>query len=38
MRWNYDGITATLRAEAASHPPIVVLKNETEDRDRKEIL
>ena len=38
MSWNYEGIAATLRAEAASHPPIVVLENEAEDRDRKKIL
>lgn len=39
MNWNYDGIAATLRAEmSSSHPPIVVLENEAEDTDGKEIL
>ena len=31
MLWNYDELASTLRAEMASHPPIVVLENDDED-------
>lgn len=34
MDWNYKELAATLRAQMASHPPVVVLKNETDDTDR----
>ena len=30
MDWNYKELAATLRAQMASHPPVVVLENETE--------
>lgn len=33
MNWNYEGIAATLKAEMASHLPVVVLENGAEDAD-----
>ena len=29
MNWNYEELAATLRAEMASHPPVVVLNNDS---------
>ena len=39
MNWNYQGLASTLRAEmSSSHPPIVVIKNETNNSYRKKVL
>ena len=38
MLWNYDELASTLRAQMASHPPIVVLEDDNEDADRETVL
>lgn len=37
MTWNYVELSATLRSQMASHPPIVVLEKEDEDDEGNEI-
>ena len=37
MSWNYEELAATLRAQMASHPPVIVIENE-EDADGKKVL
>ena len=38
IRWNYQELSPTLRAQMDGHPPIVVIGNETDSTDRKEVL
>ena len=38
MYWNYKELAATLRAQMTSHPPVVVLENETDNTDRETVL
>lgn len=33
MSWNTEELAATLRAQMASHPPVVVLENDAEPKD-----
>ena len=37
MNWNFQELAATLRAQMASHPPVIVIKDD-KDTDRKKIL
>lgn len=33
IKWNYSGLSPTLRAQMDGHPPVVVLKNESSNDD-----
>lgn len=37
MTWNYEELSATLRSQMSSHPPIVVLEKDDENDEGKEI-
>lgn len=38
MSWNYDELAACLRSQMSSHPPVVVIEDESNDTDREEVF